>query len=116
VTPEEAARGAVLLDAYQDWYCPRCKKSDRTRPLPANAARMHTCPKLAGLTVPLVPAGTDCTLVIGQWEDYQGRWQTQDTEDGRPVSSVDTIHGDGRRDVRVLAPCATLGAGVIARD
>ena len=33
-----------LLDAWQDWECPNCHLTERTRPLPPNASRMHACP------------------------------------------------------------------------
>ncbi len=103
--------GAALLNPWTDWWCPNCHTTDRTRPHPPNASRMHTCPGLHGLTAPLIRAGTDCKVTATAWEDWQGREMTQDGDDGRPWSSVETWRGDGSNDCAVLAPCAHGGTG-----
>jgi len=54
-----------LLDAWQDWECPNCHLAERTRPLPPNAGRFHPCPKLHGLTAPLVYLGTYTPKAVG---------------------------------------------------
>ena len=100
-----------LLDAWQDWECPRCGKTDRTRPQPANAARMHDCPQLHGLTAPLVPAGTDCTLRAVERQDYLGREEQRAGDDGRPYMAVETVHADGHTDAVVFAAVATTRLG-----
>jgi hypothetical protein len=100
------AMTAVLLDAYQDWYCPNCHVTDRTRPLPPNATRMHTCAALRSLTAPLIRAGSDCKVIAVQREDYLGKEIQQTGDDGRPYSGVQTIRADGSNDVAAFAPVA----------
>jgi hypothetical protein len=98
--------GAVLLDAWTDWECPACGTADRTRPLPPNAARFHTCPALHMLTAPLVRAGTDCTLVAVLREDYLNGEVQARGDDGRPYMAVATVRADGSNDLLVNAPVA----------
>lgn len=98
---------AALLDAWTDWTCPnRCGVTDRTRPLPPNAARMHTCAKLHMLTAPLVRAGTDCKVIAVEREEYLGREIQETGDDGRPYSGVQTVRADGSNDVMAFAPLA----------
>jgi len=100
-------RGAVLLTpAYQDWHCPRCGLDERTRPYPPNAARMHVCPALHMITAPMVPAGTDATLIANERQDYLGTEIQATGDDGRPYMSVYTLYGDGSNDCAVHAPVA----------
>ena len=99
---------AAPLDAYTDWECPACGLTERTRPLPPNASRFHTCPKLHMLTAPLVRAGTDCTLVAVEREDYRRREVTHEADDGRAYMNITTRHADGHNDVAVLAPTAQM--------
>ena len=101
----------VLLDAWQDWECPRCHFTERTRPQPAASSRMHPCPALHGLTAPLVPAGTDCTLVAHVREDYLQGDEQRHGDDGRPYMSVETVHADGHTDLAVYAAVATARLG-----
>jgi hypothetical protein len=101
-----------LLDAWQDWECPNCPAADRTRPLPPNAARFHPCPRLHGLTAPLVRAGTDCKVVaIGRGDYLQGE-QQRTGDDGRPYMAVETVHADGHTDRAVFAGVAVLAGGM----
>ena len=95
-----------LLDAWQDWRCPACGAEERTRPLPPNGTRFHPCPKLHGLTAPLVRAGTDCKLVASQREDYLGDEVQRTGDDGKPYMNVRTVHADGREDCAVFSPVA----------
>jgi hypothetical protein len=95
-----------LLDAYQDWSCPECGLTERTRPHPPNATRFHVCPRLHYLTAPLVRAGSDCKLVANERGDYLGKEIQQSGDDGRPYMSVYTVYGDGRNDCAVFAPLA----------
>jgi hypothetical protein len=97
---------AVLLEAYQDWECPACGKVARTRPVPANGGQFHRCPKLHGLTAPMVRAGTDCKLVAVDRADYVGAEAVQLGDDNRAYMSIQTVHGSGRLDCAVLAPAA----------
>lgn len=97
----------ALIDAYQDWYCPNCKQTERTRPLPANASRMHPCPRLHGLTVPFVMAGTKAKVYAREREDVVGNEKVQTApDDGRPYMSVVTERDHGQ-DAVVYAPTAT---------
>ena len=81
-----------LLDAWQDWECPNCHVTERTRPLPPNASRFHECPRLHGLTAPLVRAGTDCKVVAAVREDYLGKEVQRTGDDGKPYMNVTTVH------------------------
>lgn len=96
----------ILLDAWTDWECPNCPVTDRTRPLPPNAARFHTCPGLRMLTAPLIRAGTDCKVIAVQREEYLGREIQETGDDGRPYSGVQTVRADGSNDVAAFAPLA----------
>ena len=100
-----------LLDAWQDWECPACHLTERTRPLPPNASRMHDCPKLHGLTAPLVRAGTDCQLVAVERGDYLRGAAQRTGDDGRPYMAVETRHGDGHTD-RAAFPEVAIQAGL----
>lgn len=105
-------RGPVLIKAWADMKCPACGLEERVSPpLAPCESRMHFCPKLHGLAAPLVPQSMDCKLVAMPWEDWQGRTMTQDGDDGRPYSSIETIRADGSNDCRVLAPCAEMIGG-----
>ena len=59
-----------LLMVTEDWACPNCATSCRTRGLPPNASRYHQCPGLHGLNAPLVRAGTRCTVTAEERQDY----------------------------------------------
>lgn len=97
---------ALLLDAWQDWRCPACGAEERTRPLPPNSARTHTCPALHMIIAPMVRAGADCTLVAVERQDYLGSEIQETGDDGRPYMAVRTEYADGRNDVIVHAPVA----------
>lgn len=101
--------GAVALQAYQDWECPECGLTERTRPIPPNASRMHTCPKLHGLTAPLVLAGSDCRLVAVERGDYLRDEEQRTGDDGRPYMAVETRYADGSNDAHVFPAVATWG-------
>jgi hypothetical protein len=98
--------GAVLLEAWQDWECPACGKETRTRPVPPNGGQFHRCPRLHGLTAPMVRAGTDCRLAAVDRGDYVGREHVQLGDDNRAYMAIETRHGSGRLDCAVLAPAA----------
>ncbi|HEY5985580.1 MAG TPA: hypothetical protein VIV12_04240 [Streptosporangiaceae bacterium] len=98
----------ALLEAWQDWECPNCHVTERTRPLPPNASRFHTCPKLHMLTAPLVRAGTSCKVVACERKDYLRKEQQRAGDDGKPYMAVKTIR-DGGEDVAVFAPVAWFG-------
>ena len=100
---------ALLLDAWVDWECPACGATERTRPIPVNSSRMHTCPKLHMLSAPMVRAGTDCKLVAVERGDYLRDEEQRTGDDGRPYMAVITEHADGSNDAHVFAPVATFG-------
>src|SRR3974390_1643201 len=103
--------GGLLLDTWRDWVCPNCGRAERPRPLPPDAARMHTCPRLHMLIAPLVRSGADCKIVACEREDYLGREIQRTGENGKPYSSVQTIRADGSNDAWVFAPCAVARIG-----
>jgi len=100
------SRRHVLLDAWQDWECPNCHRTERTRPLPPNSSRMHDCPRLHGLTAPLVRAGTDCKVIAVERGDYLRKAQQRMGNDGRPYMAVETVRADGSNDVAAFAEVA----------
>jgi hypothetical protein len=106
-------RGAVVLNAYQDWVCPsRCGVEERTAPLAPNSSRFHPCAKNHGLTVPLVRAGADCTAEAVLRADYVKDEMVQTApEDGRPYMSLITRYADGSNDAVVYAPTARASFG-----
>lgn len=96
----------VLLNAVTRWYCPNCKKQDTTTEARPHS-RFHVCPKLRGLTAPMVRVGTAAKVVLREREDYVGKEKVQlDPERRRPVMSVVTTRDNGQ-DVAVFAPTAT---------
>jgi hypothetical protein len=102
---------ALLLDAHQDWQCPNCGLADRTPAMPPNASRFHPCPKLHGLTAPLVRAGTDCKVTAIERGDYLQGEEQRTGDDGRPYMAVETQHADGHTDLAVFAGVANLHGG-----
>jgi hypothetical protein len=101
---------AVLLDAYQEWRCPNCGLTDRTRPMPANATRFHPCPKLHDLTAPLVRAEMDCKVVALEREDELRNSIQRTGDDGKPYMAVETERADGSTDRAVFPECAVQAA------
>ena len=90
------------------WTCPNCRVEARL-PMPRpGQTHLHTCPKLRGLTAPLVPAGMSVKVEAREREDYVGHELVQTDADGRPVMSVVTTRDDGQ-DAIVFAPTATGG-------
>jgi hypothetical protein len=99
-----------LLTREQFWECPNCDLVDRTTDVRANP--FHRCHGLAGLTAPLVPAGTKCQVTAHEREDYIGAEQVQLTDvdgKGRPIAQIRTERNDGT-DCVVLAPTARIRA------
>jgi hypothetical protein len=95
-----------LLTAVNRWYCPNCHKEDVTHE-PRPHSRFHVCPKLRGLTAPMVQQGTKAKIELKEREDYVNGEKVQvDPERRRPVMSVVTTRDDGQ-DVAVFAPTAT---------
>lgn len=99
-----------LLTREQFWECPNCICVDRTTD--ARAQPFHRCRGLAGLTAPLVPAGTRCKVTAHEREDFIGTELVQLTQvdgKGRPIAQIRTERDEGR-DCVVLAPTACITA------
>jgi hypothetical protein len=93
----------------QRWECPSCDLQEVTREARVHT-RMHACKGLAGLTAPMVPAGTRAEHRPREREDYIGDELVQYAPGtGRPVMSVTTITDEGE-DCTVYAPTARGGA------
>lgn len=84
----------VLIAAIEDWHCPNCLAADRTLGLPANAARMHTCPGLHMLTAPLIRSGVRCQVTAEVRADYLNGDQQATGDDGKPYMAVRTTYDD----------------------
>lgn len=96
-----------VLTTIRQWYCPNCGKQDQTTE-PKPHSRFHVCPKLRGLTAPMLPAGTKAKVELREREDYvNGDMVALDPERRRPVMSVVTTRDNGQ-DVAVFAPTATV--------
>jgi len=68
-------------------------------------SRFHRCPGLAGLSAPMVPAGTRAKVEAVEREDYIGAEDVQYDGNGRPIMAVVTTRDEGN-DVAVYAPTA----------
>ena len=94
-----------LISSVTNWYCPNCKATDQTREARPHS-RFHTCPRLRGLTAPMVRVGTTAKVEAHERQDYVNGEKVQTDENGRPVMSVVTTRDDGQ-DVAVFAPTAS---------
>ena len=52
-----------LISTVTHWYCPNCKAQDTTTE-PKPHSRFHTCPKLRGLSAPMLPIGTKAKVEL----------------------------------------------------
>lgn len=93
-----------LRPPVRNWECPNCDMTDVTREHEPHT-RMHPCPKMKGLTTPMVLAGTKCKVEAKEREDYIGDEDVTLDEDGRPIMAIETVREEGN-DVVVFAPCA----------
>jgi hypothetical protein len=98
-------KGLLLTPPEQRWECPSCPAQDVTHEARQHT-RMHNCAGLAGLSVPMVPAGTRAEHRAAEREDYIGDEHVQLDGNGRPVMNVTTIRDEGQ-DCTVYAPTAT---------
>lgn len=87
------------------WVCPNCSATDVTHEAQPHT-RFHACAGLAGLTAPMVPAGTKCKVEAVERQDYINGDHVQVDGEGRPVMAVVTTRDDGQ-DVAVFAPTAS---------
>jgi hypothetical protein len=99
-----AARPHLLAAPERRWECPNCDLEQVTREAQPHS-RFHPCRGLAGLTAPMVPAGTRCKVEANEREDYIGKEVVQ-LHHGRPVMNVTTTRDEGV-DCAVFAPAAT---------
>ncbi len=100
----------VLLKSSQVWVCPNCHLEETLDRVVPN--RFHQCPRLRGLTAPLVLKGTAAKVELHEREDYVGGEMVQlDPELHRPVMSIVTTRDNGQ-DVVVFAPTATASTHV----
>ena len=95
----------VLLSTIRHWECPNCHFTDTTNE-PRPHTRFHECPKMGGLTAPMIPAGTKAKITAHERDDYVGKDIVRLNDDGRPVMSITTEREEGQ-DVVVFAPTAT---------
>jgi hypothetical protein len=93
-----------LLRREQLWECPNCTTKTLTHDPRANP--FHPCRGLAGLTAPLVPAGTRCKVTAHEREDFVGQ-ELVPLHEGRPVAQVRTERDDGE-DCLIFAPTARV--------
>lgn len=100
-----------MLDAWQDWECPNCDVTDRTRPHPPNATRFHQCPGLHNLTAPMIRAGSDCKVYAVERQDYLAGASQRTGDDGKAYMAVVTERADGSNDVAAYAEPAVLSLG-----
>lgn len=97
-----------ILSPERRWECPNCSFRDVTFEVQPHT-RMHACRGLKGLSAPMVPAGTECMVRAVEREDYVGSGSSATLDgEGRPIMAVETVYGDGRNDLAVLAPCVDL--------
>jgi len=88
------------------WVCPNCPVEAVT---PGNTPnRFHECRGLAGITAPMVPAGSRSRVRSVVRQDYVAGEIVQYDGWGRPIMSVITERPDGSNDVAVLAPTAVM--------
>lgn len=102
-------RVPLLAVPERPWSCPNCTFTDVTREAQPHS-RFHACAGLAGLTAPMVPAGSSCKVEAVEREDYVGAEDVQYDGNGRPIMAVVTTRDDGN-DVAVYAPTAHARLG-----
>lgn len=100
-----------ILRPVNRWHCPACGREDITHEARPHS-RFHACPRMRGLTTPMLPAGTKGKVELREREDYVGREHVQlDPERGRPVQSI-VVTRDHGQDTTVFAPTATVDGRV----
>jgi hypothetical protein len=99
-----------ILRPVHRWYCPNCKATDVTHEARPHS-RMHTCPKLGMLSLPMdllmVPEGTRAKVETNEREDYVGQENVFLSPTGRPVMNV-VITRDEGQDCAVFAPSVSM--------
>lgn len=82
-----------ILDPVTEWYCPNCGLTDKTRGIVPN--RFHDCPKLRGLTAPLLRLGVKAKVETVAREDYVGNDIVRKDDEGGVAMGVRTTRDDG---------------------
>jgi hypothetical protein len=96
-----------ILSNRREWFCPNCKLEDVTNEARPHS-RFHVCPKLRGLTAPMLPKSMDAKVTVHEREDYVGTEDVFRDAEGRPIMSIVTTRADGTNDAMVFAPTAHL--------
>jgi hypothetical protein len=90
------------------WVCPNCPAEEVTSGATPN--RYHECRGLAGITAPMIPAGSGARVRAVEREDYVAGELVQWDANGRPIAAIYTDRPDGSNDCVVLAPTAQMKA------
>lgn len=96
----------VLNPGPRQWGCSHCPVTAVTPWDTPN--RYHHCSGLAGITAPMILAGSGAVTRAVVREDYVGAEIVQYDDYGRPIGAVVTDRPDGSNDVAVLAPTAAV--------
>lgn len=84
------------------WSCPSCRLIEQAEGT-LDSSRLHPCPALSGMSVPMVPSATlkrpDARHVVRERQDYLG-------DHSNPIMGVETQHADGHTDVVVYPETA----------
>lgn len=103
-----SGRMALIGGLHEWWWCPSCTTEARSSP--AAVGPDHHCRGLHGLIVALRPEAERGTAVehrVNLREDYVAGAEGIPADDqGRPVMSVTTKHGDGQEALIIYAPAA----------
>lgn len=97
------SQGVATL--HRDWAC-AAGCDARARTFDAKLPH-HPCPKVGGLMVALVAAGTRAKVTTNERGDYVGKELVQTDDEGRVIMSTTVTRDDGE-DCTVYAPCATV--------
>lgn len=102
------SRGVLLNPVERWWKCASCGLTDRTTP-PGAYTQMHHCPALNGIAIALIEVHSLDDEVkarhrLIEREDYIGQ------HGGQRVAAIATDYADGRNDVLVFAPTASVNA------
>ena len=91
-----------VIDSVTDWRCPECGLTEQTVNKPN---RYHNCPRMGGLTTPLLRAGTKAKIERVMREDYTNGDEIRLDDAGRAVMAIKVTRDDGQ-DAFVFAPTA----------
>lgn len=112
--PPKMRPGIPLLSARTEWDCPNCNCTDVTEEARPHT-RMHNCPGLGGLTVPMVnkarksACGGAPRVRKAIREDYVGKERGLTYDDaGKPIMAVVTEYPDGSNDAAVYPAIAVV--------